>query len=221
MELQGNVAGLIRLLGGGEGSTVVVTPITDSGSHIADISVDGVVYSIYSPEGFSGDYNDLSNKPTLAAVATSGSYSDLSNKPTLASVATSGSYADLSNKPSINGITLNGAITISSTVDYTTGEEVVGTWFDKPLYRQLYTGLNITPSYNYWSNIIELPTNADKYIGSDIIICESQNGNIDLNHSGLEICFSHSEGYVQAEYNQDINRRPINIISILYTKSTD
>ena len=203
MELQGNVAGLIRLLGGGEGSTVVVTPITDSGSHIADISVDGVVYSIYSPEGFSGDYNDLSNKPTLA------------------SVATSGSYADLSNKPSINGITLNGAITISSTVDYTTGEEVVGTWFDKPLYRQLYTGLNITPSYNYWSNIIELPTNADKYIGSDIIICESQNGNIDLNHSGLEICFSHSEGYVQAEYNQDINRRPINIISILYTKSTD
>jgi hypothetical protein len=74
---------------------------------------------------FSGEYNDLLNKPTLALVATSGSYSDLSNKPTipdaqvqtdwdatsgmavllhkptLALVATSGSYSDLSNKPTI------------------------------------------------------------------------------------------------------------------------
>ena len=72
-----------------------------------------------------GDYNDLSNKPsipsaqvnadwnstsgvseilnkpTLATVATSGAYSDLSGTPTLATVATSGSYADLSNKPNI------------------------------------------------------------------------------------------------------------------------
>lgn len=72
-----------------------------------------------------GDYNDLSNKPsipsaqvnsdwnstsgvseilnkpTLATVATSGAYSDLSGTPTLATVATSGSYADLSNKPTI------------------------------------------------------------------------------------------------------------------------
>ena len=31
-----------------------------------------------------GDYNDLTNKPVLATVATSGSYNDLSNKPTIA-----------------------------------------------------------------------------------------------------------------------------------------
>lgn len=31
---------------------------------------------------FSGNYNDLTNKPTFATVATSGSYNDLSNKPT-------------------------------------------------------------------------------------------------------------------------------------------
>ena len=53
---------------------------------------------------FSGSYNDLSNKPTLAKVATSGSYNDLSNKPTLAKVATSGSYNDLTNKPTIPNI---------------------------------------------------------------------------------------------------------------------
>lgn len=32
---------------------------------------------------FSGNYNDLTNKPTLATVATSGSYNDLSGKPTI------------------------------------------------------------------------------------------------------------------------------------------
>ena len=35
---------------------------------------------------FSGDYNDLSNKPALKAVATSGSYNDLTNKPTIPTV---------------------------------------------------------------------------------------------------------------------------------------
>ena len=33
------------------------------------------------PAGFSGDYNDLTNKPGLAPVATSGDYNDLTNKP--------------------------------------------------------------------------------------------------------------------------------------------
>lgn len=60
---------------------------------------------------FSGSYNDLTNKPSLATVATSGSYNDLSNKPSLATVATSGSYNDLSNKPTIPSVG-NGTLTI-------------------------------------------------------------------------------------------------------------
>jgi len=48
--------------------------------------------------GFSGNYNDLTNKPSLF----SGSYNDLSNRPSLATVATSGNYNDLSNKPTIS-----------------------------------------------------------------------------------------------------------------------
>ena len=73
---------------------------------------------------FSGSYNDLTNKPSLATVATSGSYNDLFNKPSLSTVATSGSYNDLSNKPTIptntNQLT-NGAgfITSSGTSAYT------------------------------------------------------------------------------------------------------
>ena len=76
-------------------------------------------------EGFSGDYNDLLNKPNLSTVATTGSYNDLTDKPTipepqvnsdwnaqsgisqilnkpnLSTVATTGSYNDLTNKPTI------------------------------------------------------------------------------------------------------------------------
>ena len=51
--------------------------------------------------GFSGSYNDLTDKPNLSTVATTGSYNDLTNKPTLSTVATTGSYNDLTNKPTI------------------------------------------------------------------------------------------------------------------------
>lgn len=51
------------------------------------------------PVCFSNDYDDLNDKPNLAAVATSGSYTDLTNRPNLATVATSGSYTDLTNRP--------------------------------------------------------------------------------------------------------------------------
>lgn len=45
---------------------------------------------------FSGSYNDLTNTPNLATVATSGSYNDLTDKPTF-----SGSYNDLTDKPTL------------------------------------------------------------------------------------------------------------------------
>ncbi len=45
------------------------------------------------PAGFSGNYNDLTNKPNLF----SGNYNDLTNKPNLFS----GNYNDLTNKPTI------------------------------------------------------------------------------------------------------------------------
>ena len=45
---------------------------------------------------FSGSYNDLTDKPTLATVATSGSYNDLTDKPSF-----SGSYNDLTDKPTL------------------------------------------------------------------------------------------------------------------------
>lgn len=99
------------------------------------LSVPYALYSSKSANGFSGNYNDLTNKPPLfdgswlsvtgkpsfATVATSGSYNDLTNKPSFfdgawlsitgkpsfATVATSGSYNDLTNIPLLS----NGTVT--------------------------------------------------------------------------------------------------------------
>ncbi len=55
----------------------------------------------------SGDYNDLSNRPTIPAAQVNADWdavsgvSQILNKPTLATVATSGDYDDLQNKPTI------------------------------------------------------------------------------------------------------------------------
>ena len=51
--------------------------------------------------GFSGSYNDLTDKPNFSTVATTGSYNDLTDKPNLSTVATTGSYNDLTDKPTI------------------------------------------------------------------------------------------------------------------------
>jgi hypothetical protein len=61
-----------------------------------------VPYAKYADEagnGFSGNYNDLTNLPTLATVATTGSYTDLINQPSLSTIATTGSYNDLTGVP--------------------------------------------------------------------------------------------------------------------------
>lgn len=61
----------------------------------------------------SGDYNDLTNKPTLPADQVNSDWNSsvgitqILNKPILSSVATSGSYLDLNNKPIIPASQIN------------------------------------------------------------------------------------------------------------------
>ena len=81
--------------------------------------------------GGTSDYNDLTNKPSiasvtlsgnktladlgiaasadLATVATTGAYSDLTGTPTLATVATSGAYNDLTGRPSLAAVATTGS----------------------------------------------------------------------------------------------------------------
>ena len=60
---------------------------------------------------FSGNYNDLTNKPSFASIATTGSYSDLINVPSFASVAFNGSYTSLSNTPALASVATSGSYT--------------------------------------------------------------------------------------------------------------
>lgn len=76
----------------------------------------------------SGDYEDLSNKPTIPAAQVQSDWSQsdntqvdyIKNKPNLATVATSGSYDDLTDKPSIPAAQVQSdwAQSNSSAVDY-------------------------------------------------------------------------------------------------------
>ena len=117
-------------------------------------------------------WNDVTGKPTFAAVATSGSYNDLSDKPTiptiptntsafvndgsdgtstyveadeLATVATSGSYNDLINKPTIPAAQVNSDWNASSGV-----AEIL----NKPNLATVAT----SGSYNDLSNKPTIPT---------------------------------------------------------------
>jgi len=101
--------------------------------------------------GFSGNYNDLTNKPTIPAAQVNSNWNansgitQILNKPNLATVATSGNYNDLINRPNItlpstasrilynnaSGVTTTSAnlkFTASTNNNGVATEEINGTW---------------------------------------------------------------------------------------------
>jgi hypothetical protein len=64
-------------------------------------SSSGITQILNKPNLFSGNYADLTNKPSYSTVATTGEYNDLSNKPSISAVGLSGNYNDLLNKPTL------------------------------------------------------------------------------------------------------------------------
>lgn len=119
----GQTEGGIPVGGGGGGGSYFLP--TASTTVKGGVKVDGTTIQINNQviSGFSGNYNDLTNRPTLSTVANtgsytdltnrpalfSGSYNDLTNKPALATVATTGNYNDLTNKPT----NISGSISVS------------------------------------------------------------------------------------------------------------
>lgn len=80
--------------GGGGGSSVEWTQLLESGTKIATITIDSESYDVYAPTPFSGNYNDLTNKPTIPTKT-----SDLTNDSGYTTF--DGDYNSLSNKPAI------------------------------------------------------------------------------------------------------------------------
>ena len=169
---------------------------------VTDVTVGGV--SVLSnkvaviPALFSGNYNDLDNKPdlsvyalssNLATVATSGSYNDLTSKPdlsvyalssSLSTVATTGAYNDLSGKPTIpdavsgtNDGTNWTSLTIgSSTYGLASGGIESVDWSDilnKPTFATVAT----SGSYNDLSDKPTIPTTTSQLTNDSNFITSS------------------------------------------------
>lgn len=136
MKVTGSVAGSASgmLSIEGDGDKIDVTQVLTEGTKIATITINEGTpeeesVDLYAPEGFSGSWNDLTDKPDLF----------------------SGSYNDLTNKPTLNGNTINGNM---FTENYSTTEKRVGTWVDgKPLYQKTFSftviGTNTYQRYNH------------------------------------------------------------------------
>lgn len=102
---------------------------------------------------------------------------------------------------------------------YSTEEKIIGQWIDgKPLYQKTFE-VNVSPAYNSWVNIVTLP-GVDRVISIPHILFINNSGNyLVATGSGIEFLFDNS--ILKAEYNTNVNNRPINIITLQYTKTTD
>jgi hypothetical protein len=87
-------------------------------------------------QGFSGDYDDLTNKPTLGtaaatastayATAAQGALADSATQPgDLSTVATSGSYNDLSNKPTLGSAAATASTAYATAAQGTTADSAL------------------------------------------------------------------------------------------------
>lgn len=149
------------------------TPGTSNFSGDYDDLTDKPDLSVYElkSEAFSGDYDDLTNKPTIptktsdltndSGFITGVTWNDVTNKPTFATVATSGSYNDLSDKPSIPSDSVRPFLGVAQTtfgnmmfsVDGTNYTSVVFVNDNNPLRVNLKAlnpnfGSGLTSSYN-------------------------------------------------------------------------
>ena len=91
--------GPVNLYSSNDVNISAVGRIAFNGSELADVA-------------FSGNYNDLINKPTGGGGSVS--WEDITGKPSFATVATSGSYNDLTNKPTaptFDSVTISGSVT--------------------------------------------------------------------------------------------------------------
>ena len=102
---------------------------------------------------------------------------------------------------------------------YSTSEKIVGTWIDgSTVYERTWTGLNVTPAYNSWTYLGITISNSVELIDWKALYKPQSDNVMNLSGTGIEIRIY--QNTVQAEYNQNANVRPINILTLQYTKSS-
>ena len=127
---------------------------------------------------FSGSYNDLTDKPTLATVATSGSYNDLTDKPTF-----SGSYNDLTDKPTLFSGSYND-LTDKPTLAPVATSGDYNDLLNKPTFSGSYNDLTDKPtlatvatSGNY-NDLLNKPDLVFSNIGGNVATAQITDGSI-------------------------------------------
>ena len=223
MQLTGNVAGMLKLLGGG--SDVEITQLLSEGVAIAIVKVDENTITLYAPEGGGSDVEVI--PALLSGTKIADIKVDNFNKPLYAPAPTSVNVSQvLTEGVKIAEIGVNGVTTdiYAPNQKYSNNEQIIGTWTDgKPLYRKT---LNIT-------------TNSDSFYYScdDLDIDEVVNlyGYVKENNGTYNIpinCYERTDFYNRVYFQNTTSSIYIGttgyypdyvswVITIEYTKSTD
>ena len=125
------------------------------------LSVPYALYAKSAANGFSGNYNDLTNKPTLF----SGSYPDLTNKPILFD----GAWASLTGKPTtLSGYGITDAMSISHAANNITTTNITNwnTAFGWGSHSGLYRPITYVPG---WAEVTAKPTTVAGYGITDAV----------------------------------------------------
>lgn len=183
--------------------TVIVKQLKDKGTGASFVPVTHWDAISNKPEFFSGDYNDLINKPSISSAQVQSDWAQsnssevdyIKNKPNLADVATSGSYNDLTDKPTIpspytlptassdtkGGIKVGTGLSISDGVlsvigGGTSGQDGTSSYLFIRYYSSSLANDNSTEAHT-------TPQSGDKYIGIGVSNTNTYPGNTSLNWS--------------------------------------
>jgi hypothetical protein len=144
--------------------------------------------------GFSGDYNDLTNQPSLSPVATSGDYIDLINQPvTISSVSSAGDTLYLSNGQLFSAITGTNPINSHYIGEEFGGGVIFHLWKDNNgIEHGLIVDLVNLSESEYWSNVTDQFGQYSKWDGSNnSLAIVSQVGHT---NSAAALCLNSANG---------------------------
>lgn len=199
--VSGGVSGMMEILG--EGDTIEIIPALTSGVEVATFKInegtaEDETIKLYAPQGFSGSWNDLTDKPDLF----------------------SGSYNDLTNRPNYNGSVITGnvyGLDFNGNDDRVVGRNIDG----KLIYCKVVdVTLNTSPL------AIELPSNTYQFLGILYGTIDNPNYTLHFPYYDSPTYWSVSE-YHKDDHSLYINSSTAMIqyydtihLNILYTLST-
>lgn len=217
--LEGYVEGMINLNGGGGGGTSDYNDLSNKPS-INDVTLEGDL----NTEDLNISYLDLNDKPYINNMPDSSgaSIGDVLTHTTNGD----GWYAPIKELPAYTASDNGKVLTIendnvawksvSNRINYSTSEQVIGTWIDgKPIYQRTFvlsTGINlISNGVNLPSSITSELTDVDLFVGAEAVRHTSS-----LTKAFIAI-------YVNSDF-KVYSADPwsnVNIFTFKYTKTTD